>query len=165
MNETCFERSKQLKSLIKDWCPKPRQCKFAKTEDWFGKVFEDPTGTWVWSPPPCLAEIAVEQLCKVKHVFPKSQHIFVCPALMTGYWMKALGKVADTKFTMKAGSEAWPHSMLEPLTIAFVCPLLTSPPWQARRLRSVAEWERPLLELQWTDKTSIRNHMREFWLK
>ena len=79
--------------------------------------------------------------------------------------MKALGKVANTKFTMKARSKAWPHSMLEPLTIAFVRPLLTSPPWQARRLRSVAEWERPLLELQWTDKTSIRNHMQKFWSK
>ena len=58
---------------------------------------------------------------------------------MTAYWRKTLGKIADTMFTVKAGSSIWPTDMLEPLTIAFVKPLLSQSPWKVGRLPSVAK--------------------------
>ena len=33
---------------------------------------------------------------------PLLKHIFVCPSLMKGYWLKMLGKVADSVFSLKA---------------------------------------------------------------
>ena len=58
-------------------------------------------------------------------MFPDSSHIFLCPSMMTGYWRKKLGKLADSMFILKSGSDVWPKSMYESLTIAFVKPLLT----------------------------------------
>ena len=75
-------------------------------------------------PPPYLAKDAVDELCEVKHIMPEMSHVFICPAVMTGYWRKSLGKIADTMFTLKAGLCVWSLSMLEPLTVAFVAPLL-----------------------------------------
>ena len=118
---------------------------------------------WIWCPPPCLAKIAVEQLCKVKHVLSDSQHIFICPALMTGYWRKKLGKLVDTMFSLKAGCFAWPSDMYESLTIAFVKPFLPSPPWKVRHLPEMDKWERSVSALQWTGSVDFRRHMRKFW--
>ena len=74
---------------------------------WFDDVYKDPVGRWVWAPPPCLAKIAVDELCEAKHTLPGSSHVFICPAVMTGYWRKTLGKIADTMFTLTAGLVVW----------------------------------------------------------
>ena len=55
-----------------------------------------------------------------------------------------MGKIADTMFTLKAGSVVWDSSMLEPLTIAFVAPLLSRAPWKAGRLPNMVRWEREM---------------------
>ena len=117
---------------------KKEEWKIATTEDWFDDAFSDPEGKWIWCPPPCLAKIAVEQLCEVKYVLPDSQHIFICPALMTGYWRKKLGKLVDTMFSLKAGCFVWPTGMFESLTIAFVKSFLPQPPWKFRHLPTMA---------------------------
>jgi hypothetical protein len=100
-----------------------KEWKVATTSNWFHGVFQDPNGAWIWAPTPVLAKIAVEQLCKAKHIFPNSKHVFVCPSLMTGYWRKQLGKLADTMITITARKEGvWTKEMYEPLTVAFVRP-------------------------------------------
>ena len=112
-NKTALERQKDLRNRITRWLKHPGNWIFTNTEDWFDVVFLDPNRRWIWTPPPCLARLTVEQLCEVKHIFPDSQHVFICPALMTGYWQKFLGKVVDTMFTFKAGCCLWPESMYE----------------------------------------------------
>jgi hypothetical protein len=41
--------------------------KWLEYEDWFDGVFDDENGKFVWTPPPALADAALEQLCEVKH--------------------------------------------------------------------------------------------------
>jgi len=164
LNETAFEREPTLKSRLQGWTGIP-EWKLATTSDWFHGVFQEPQGAWIWAPPPVLAKIAVEQMCEAKHIFPKSKHMFVCPALMTGYWRKQLGKLADTMFTITARKDGiWSKNMYEPLTIAFVRPLLSSRPWKAGRLERVTKWRSKLREMQRANTGAIRSHMREFWL-
>ena len=163
LNESALDRQPTVKSDVLSWMNCPSEWTFATTEDWFGSVFDEPNGSWIWSPPPCLARVAIDQLCEVKHMFPKSKHIFVCPALMTGYWRKSLGKISDAMFTLRSGSVIWKKEMLEPLTIAFVCPLLHSAPWRVRRMEFVDEWQSKLRTLSYSSRTNVRNHMRQFW--
>lgn len=54
-------------------------------------------------PSTILAKVAVEQLCEVRNLFSYSEHFFICLILIQGYWLKMLGKVADSVFTFKAG--------------------------------------------------------------
>ena len=129
LNETTIERQKGLLEELLSW-PGKKEWKVATTEDWFDAVFTYPNEGWIWCPPPALAKLAVEQLCLVRHLYPNSSHIFVCPALMRGYWLKTLGKVADSVFSLKAGSSIWDENMFEPLTIAFVKRLLVRPPFK-----------------------------------
>jgi hypothetical protein len=138
--------------------------KLATTQDWFHEVFKDPNGAFVWSPSPALVRVAVDHLCEVKHIFPNSKHVLICPSLMTGYWQKQLGKLADTLFTIKENTCIWRKGMYEPLTIAFVCPLLSTSPWKASRLDRVANWESKMSKVQWKHSGVIRHHMQEFWL-
>ena len=127
------------------------------------KVFDAHVCSWIWSPPPCLANIAVEQLFEAKHIFPASSHIFVCPDLMTAYRRKTLGKIADTALTVKPGSFIWPSEMLEPLTIAFIKPLLSHSPWKHSRLPSMTKWEREMREMPLRYRKDVRNHMCNLW--
>ena len=80
--------------------------------------------------------------------YPNLSHIFVCPALMKGYWLKTLGKVADSVFSFKVGSSIWDDNVFEPLMIAFVKPLLVRPPFKVRQAPSVGEWERNMPNMQ-----------------
>jgi hypothetical protein len=139
LNETAFERQPHLKSMVRGWLP-GEEWKVATTQDWFHEVFKDLNGAFVWSPSPALARVAVDQLCEVKHIFPNSKHVLICPSLMTGYWRKQLGKLADTLFTIKEKTCIWRKGMHEPLTIAFVCPLLSISLWKASRLDRVVNW-------------------------
>ena len=149
-----------LEEKVRCWCPsrKGRAWKLARTEDWFYEVFLDPEGSWIWCPPPALAKIAVEQMCEVKHVFPKSRHIFICPSLMTGVWRKQLGKIADTQFSLSQGSTHWPEEMFEPQTILLPCR-----PWKASRTTFVENWKQKVHDVSWNGAETLRDHMRKFW--
>ena len=74
-----------------------------------------------------------------------------------------LGKIADTMFTLKAGSYVWPSDMFEPLTIAFVKPLFPKSPWKVGRLSSVVKWECDVRKVQFGNQTDVWRHMRKFW--
>ena len=146
LNLNAFERQANIKRVVeKDWLGK--DWKATEPEDWFYKVFQEPEGKWIWAPPPVVAKVALEQLCEVKLMYPRSSHVFVCPALMTGEWRKQLGKLGDSMFTFAAGSTIWPLDMFEPLTVCFIAPLLHSKPFKASRLSRVAKWESRLSEM------------------
>ena len=71
LNETAFKISSTANStILEQWLDK--SWKLANYVDWFYSVFYKPKGKWVWCPPLALAKVAVEQLCEVKLVFPKS---------------------------------------------------------------------------------------------
>ena len=75
--------------------------------------------------------------------------------MMTGYWRKKLGKLADSMFTIKSGSDIWPKFMYESLTIAFVKPLLSDPPWKPRFLPEMERWTNSVQVVQWEGEGGI----------
>jgi hypothetical protein len=164
LDESAFDRQKELKNKLMACLP-GNDWKVASTEDWFYQVFQEPEASWVWAPPPALAKIAVEQMCEVKHIFPNSKHVFLCPALWTGTWRKALGKIADTMFSISARSYLWPAAMFKPLTIAFLSSPLSSSPWTIRRSNQVGRWTSEICALQSDTRRAFRDKMREFWTK
>lgn len=110
--------------------------KLANPVDWFYSIFCKPKGKWLWCPPLALEKVVVEQLCEVKLIFPKSQHVVVCPTLMKGKWRKLLGKIANFMFNFAAGSSVWESAMFERLTFYFDSPLCDSRPWKVSRIQS-----------------------------
>ena len=81
-------------------------------------------------PPLALRKIAVEQLWAIKHMYPESQHILLCPTLMKHQWGRMLSRIADKCFIFKRNSCLWNKDLHKPLTIAFIAPLLSSAPWK-----------------------------------
>ena len=89
-------------------------------------------GTFIWTPPPCAGEAAVEELRRARHKRQDSHHLFIIPRLMEPTWRKHLHKAADLILSLKPGHKAWPVHMHEPLTIAFIFPFIRQKPWQLR---------------------------------
>ena len=52
-------------------------------------------GTFVWTPPPAAADVALEELRKARIKRQDSTHFFVCPHLLTSEWLQQLWKTAD----------------------------------------------------------------------
>jgi hypothetical protein len=105
----------------------------------------------VWMPPPAAADVAVELLGKSKHKRPKSEHIFICPRLMTNRWRKQLTKVCDVVFTIPLGTNFWGVREHEPLLVGLALPLISHRPW---RLRGVPLLERVVEQLSSLSPTS-----------
>ena len=166
LHENAVQRCTNLEKDIFKWLPKVdgMKWKVASVKDWFHEVFLDPEGSWIWIPPPVLAKVAVEQMCEVKHLFPKSKHLFICPSIMTGVWRKQLLKVADCQFSLINGCKQWPEDMYEPLTVALLSPPLFQSPWKSGRSPRMEEWKQKMCALQWNDPDLFRSGMREFWM-
>ena len=97
------------------------------------------SGTYVWYPPPAVADAAVEQLRIACSKRKESLHVFVCPKLMKSYWLAQLHKVADIVFEFKAGLPFWEKDRYEPLILAICFPFLKHRPWQLRRSPALVE--------------------------
>jgi hypothetical protein len=84
LNKSVVERAPNFelefsKGLIgKEWI-------WLTDEEWYDRAFRDVNGKYVWCPTPALGIMAPEQMCEVIHVHPNTHHVFLCPALMTGY--------------------------------------------------------------------------------
>ena len=131
-------------------------------KQWYHEVHLS-EGSFIWSPPPAIADVALEQLCEARHTHPQSSHIFLCPALMTSRWRKRLSKVADAMFTIPVGSTLWPQNMHEPIIVALICPLLASSPWQVRDTRLVAELRHQVSGVWSPSLDRERSGLRQFW--
>jgi hypothetical protein len=132
-------------------------------KDWFGKAFEEEQGKFIWTPPPAIADVALEQLCEVRHIHPHASHVFVCPTLITGRWKKQLLKISDAMFTLKAGTPLWPQEMLEPVTVCLISPLLSSSPWTMHRTEWLVERQDFMQEMLRSNSKAGRDCLREFW--
>jgi hypothetical protein len=121
------------------------------------------SGVFVWSPPPCAAESAVEELRKARHKRQLSQHLFIVPRLMQPLWRKHLHKAADIVLTLKPGHPAWPLDMLEPLTLAFVFPFIRHKPWQLRGSIQLLALGRQLCRVWAGDNGNERSLLRKLW--
>eukprot|EP00536_Pseudo-nitzschia_multiseries_P001612 jgi/Psemu1/3727/gm1.3727_g len=100
----------------------------------------------------------------VKHIFPQSRHIFLCPTIMTGVWRKQLLKVADMRLTVVNGSKPWPKDIFEPLTIALISPPLSSRPWKVGKTAPAEKWKHQMQRLSFNDCKAFRDHLNNSFI-
>ena len=106
------------------------------------------SGRYVCTPPPAVADAAVEQLRKSRLKRTNSSHIFVVPKIMKYKWIGQLYKVADIVFELKSGRRSyWPSNTRESLVIGICFPFLSFNPWQLRNTPSILEVGRILRHL------------------
>jgi hypothetical protein len=123
-------------------------------------------GTFVWTPPPAAAEVALEQLRKARIKRQDSLHILAVSRLMTPEWLKQLyTKASDIVFQIPAGCPFWPDTMFEPLTIGICFPFLRSKPWQIRRTPKVLGLGRALRKVLKEEPLAAGNLLRQFLLE
>jgi hypothetical protein len=161
---TAFERSEKLLPWMRKWLNNSKLTPLSAS-DWVkrgqglgNKLWTNTDGMkfpikgdedlFVWAPPPCIAEVAVEYLRMSVHRRPQNTHVFVCPKLMTYKWRKALLRSCDFSFYVDPGCDHWSIDMHESLLIGIYLPLLPCYPWTFRRSRSVLEMERILRKVQ-----------------
>jgi hypothetical protein len=157
LSKTALERSKGLEQWIRSWATGEEgsdSLEILKPEQWFTRghdmkgglhsvhgIFHPnyESGTYLWQPPPSIAEVACEEIRKARTKRSTSTHIFVAPRILTPYWRSHLHRSADVIFEIPAGCDYWPESMFEPLILAIFFPLLPHRPWQLRNSPSIVE--------------------------
>ena len=178
INKTALERHPKLEAWLREiTC---NECNFLDAKGWFTEGQEEVEGEWeetvqgrrwpvtrpgsfIWTPPPAAAGIAVEQLRRSRHKSTESTHVFVVPRLFTTEWRKQLHKVADVVLNVPVGHPAWPENMFEPLTVAFVFPFLSHRPWELRRAPKLMELERSLRAVWESNDKPEGPLLRELW--
>ncbi|KAI2495932.1 hypothetical protein MHU86_18586 [Fragilaria crotonensis] len=164
LNQGAFDRSPDLKEWLETALPK--QWVWLRTgEDWYRLPFDDPLGRYVWAPPPCLADVALEQLCEAKLIHPFTSHVFVCPVLFTGHWRKQFAKAVDVEFGIPVGSPVWNESCHENLVVGLMCPLLRCSPWAIKRSdrADLDKFRHTMLGMLRDGDSAARSHMCKFW--
>ena len=174
------DRSPVLADWIKGWCGS--EAMFLSPMQWFseghniGGWEQGPVGgidlpilmegrTYVWSPPPFAADVALAELRKARIKRQRSAHVFVCPRLCSPLWMKQLYKASDVVFEIPSGTPGWPTHMHEPLLIGLLFPFLRHSPWQLRGTPKMHALGRELRSLLQDKDVDARDLLRKFWLQ
>jgi hypothetical protein len=127
-------------------------------------VIADTGKTYIWTPAPMAAEVALAEMRKARINRQQSAHsIFVCPRLCTSQWLRHLYKAADFVFEVPVGSEVWPSSMHEPLLIGILFPFIRVKPWQLQGCPKMYAVGRQLHQVFKASTVDASNLLREFW--
>ena len=172
-------RAPEVIEFVKSWVePVLGELKHLTPAEWFveghgivgGK--KDARGVWIpshaeagkvylWSPPPVIADVALEECLKAVHKRTDSYHIFVIPRLFTPRWTRLLYKLSDFIFHVQPGSRHWPSDMHEPLFIGISLPLLNRYPWTLRGTPLLVELEGQLRKVQGSGKGDGRDILQQ----
>jgi hypothetical protein len=163
LNKTVLDRAVEFKAEFEKGFP-GNSWKWLDYDGWFEEAFENDHGCYVWTLPPALADVAMEQMCEVKHVHPYTSHVFLCPALMTARWRKQLLKASDVCLSLLQGSPAWVDKQHELVVCALIGPLLSCRPWKVKSHHWVEEWRSEVPRMWRQGGSAWRGHMRKFWL-
>ncbi len=120
--------------------------------------------TYIWTPAPMAAEVALSEMRKARIKRQQSAHIFVCPRLCTNQWLRHLYKAADFVFEVPIGSNMWSTSMHEPLLIGILFPFIRCKPWQLRSTPKMHAVGRQLRQMLKETGVDASHFLREFWL-
>ena len=165
LHKSALDEQDNLECWIRSWIPNGKEAHVLKPEDWFVKghdiagyttnldgitipVIKD--GTYIWSPPPAAADVAIQELRKARHKRQDSYHVFVCPRLMKPLWFKQAYKAGDMVFDLKAGHPHWSSDRHEPLIVVLCFPYLSHNPWLLRNTPPIHAVDR-LLRKMWQD--------------
>ena len=171
---SALDRQRKLKTWIQSFVI-PSELReeviFLKVEDWFERAHDIVGGsknfdgiwipefraaTYIWTPPPAAAQIAVEQLRRARLKRESSTHVFIVPRLMAPEWRKQLFRVSDLCIELPFDDIWDKSSQHEPLTLAIVFPFLNHSPWQLKRSQAFLAMRNVLRRLWKEDKISTR---------
>jgi hypothetical protein len=150
-----------------------------KSEEWFVEGHSiigekvDAHGIWIpihagngmayiWSPPPVIADVALEECLKAIHKRSDAFHIFLVPRLYSPLWLQLFYKLSDFSFHISPGSLYWPSLMHEPLFVGIVLPLPRRKPWSLQRMPLLVGLERKLHGLPDPSKANGRDILCKF---
>lgn len=119
--------------------------------------------TFLWTPPPAAADVALEELCKSRHKRTDTYHVVVIPRIMQPRWRRLFNKVCDFTFAVSPGSSFWPDGMFEPLWVGVVLPFTHHRPWCLKRAPRLLETGRILRGLLPASEVQARDTLRELW--
>jgi len=144
-------RQPKLIEYVQDWVGAALHTKadVLKVEEWFQEGHgilggeKGAHGVWiprhapngrvyVWTPPPVIADVALEECMKAIHKRTDAFHIFLIPRLFSPAWLRLFYKFADFMFVIPVGSPLWPHNMHEPLFVGISLPFIRCRPWSLR---------------------------------
>jgi hypothetical protein len=178
LHVSALDRTPDLKTWVQYWAgPK---VEFLSPNQWYTRGHDHDggcsdsrgfwwpllrSGTFVWTPPPGAADVALEELRKAVIKRQKSTHIFLCPRLLTCEWRRQLHKAADLVIFIPPGTDGWPENMYEPLTVGFIFPFLSFSPWQLRGTPQMLHLGRELPKLFQEQKMAGRDILRKFFSK
>ena len=175
---SAVERSLDLVPWIRSWCGEDST--LLVPEGWFGlghgidgwsqgsDGFERPnlvatSRTFVWTPPPIAAEVAIAELRKARIKRQTDCHVFVCPRLCTSQWTKQLYRSADFVFEHPVGFSCWPKDMHEPVLIGVLFPFLRARPWQIKGAPKMHAVGRELRKMFEESEVGAGNLLRKLW--
>mmetsp|Transcript_3766 Transcript_3766/g.5136 ORF Transcript_3766/g.5136 Transcript_3766/m.5136 type:complete len:248 (+) Transcript_3766:5698-6441(+) len=118
---------------------------------------------FIWTCPPCNADVCVECLTEVGRIWPFKTHIFLSPAIMTPQWRKQLGKASDILINIVPGVEFWPWNMFEPLTFAVIFPLFRHAPWKAETDYRLPKYKISLPKMFREGQKVMRSSLQQLW--
>jgi len=120
LNKSALDHQPGLVAWLTSWIPSKNPV-FLTPQDWFdiGHGIQggapDSEGVWtphevpfdwmVWSPPPALADTALDELEVSRHKRKHINHVRVMPRLMTYCWQKRLSKICDLVFSIPPGCQ------------------------------------------------------------
>ena len=120
------------------------------------------SGTFIWSPPPAVCNVALEELRKARIKRQDSTHIIIVPRLMTPLWLKQMYKCCDLIVEIPPSCDYWPSNMYEPCVVGFCFPYLSHSPWQLRSTPKLCQLRRKLQTVWKEDQFSPSIILRKF---
>ena len=163
LSRTAVERYPPVLEWVRSWTSRPELTPLP-TEGWFveghgivggrldeRKVWiprhEPKNGLHLWSPPPAVADAALEELLKARHKRTDTFHVVLIPRLMTPRWRRLFAKACDFTFVVSPGASFWPDNMFEPLCVGVILPFTQHRPWCFKRAPVLVELGRNLREV------------------
>ena len=172
LNLNALERCDVLLSWVKSWIGSHF---LLSPKHWFVEAHDlrftparniyTESATYLWIPPPCITDVALEQLRYARLKRQLSTHVMVVPKLFFGLWRRQLFKCMDMILFLPPGFHCWPSNMHEPLILAFAFPFSRFEPWCIKNTPKVCALARKMQALWKAKEVDGSDNLRKFLLE
>ena len=139
INLSALNRTRELKPWILTWAP--ANAFFLTPSQWFveshnirwsgdgsPRKLSYSRAFYIWAPPPCIADVAIEQLREARLKRHNSIHVMIIPKLFFSLWRRQFYKAMDMVLFLPPRWKHWPSNMHEPLIFGFSFPFVRFKP-------------------------------------